>query len=65
MQIYIKEWPNRAATLYSEGGEELWTFASIESALALCLDGTAALRELLDRGDIGTLRALFDARSAA
>lgn len=65
MQIYVKEWPNRAATLYSDMGEELWTFASIDSALARCLDVTAALGDLPDRGDVGMLRALFDARSAA
>ncbi|MBK8162514.1 MAG: hypothetical protein IPK65_05020 [Gammaproteobacteria bacterium] len=65
MQIYVKEWPNRAATLYTEAGEELWTFPSIESATALCLDRSAALGEILGRGDIGSLRALIGGLTAA
>jgi hypothetical protein len=50
MQIYVKEWPNRAATLYAEIGEELWTFSSLER---------------LERGDIGALRVLMGGRAAA
>ncbi|MCC6208267.1 MAG: hypothetical protein IT488_08950 [Gammaproteobacteria bacterium] len=65
MRIYVKEWPNRAATLYSDAGEELCTFPSIESALALCLEGAVALNELLGRGDIGAPSARIDVRSAA
>jgi hypothetical protein len=65
MQIYVKEWPNRAATLYTEAGEELWTFPNIESAMALCVDWAAPLREILDRGDVGSLRTLLMSRQAA
>ncbi|MCC6301941.1 MAG: hypothetical protein IT489_03970 [Gammaproteobacteria bacterium] len=61
MQIYVKEWPNRAATLYTETGEELCTFPGIDAALALCPDGDATLGDLLDRHDIGALRTLIDA----
>jgi hypothetical protein len=66
MQIYVKEWPNRAATLYAETGEELWTFSSLESAMALCVEGgCAALGEMLERGDIGALRVLMGGQAAA
>lgn len=63
MQIYVKEWPNRAATLYTEAGEELWTFPSIESAMALCADWSATFREMLERGDIGSLHALISGQA--
>ena len=65
MQIYIKEWPNRAATLYTEAGEELWTFPSLESAMALWAEGSAALGETLAGGDAGLLHALIAGRVAA
>lgn len=65
MQIYVKEWPNRAATLYSEAGEELWTFPSLESAMAACLERSASLGELQERGDIGSLHALIGGPAAA
>jgi hypothetical protein len=65
MQIYVKLWPNRAATLYSEAGEELWTFPSLEGAMALCLDRSIALGEALERGDIASLRVLLNERAVA
>jgi hypothetical protein len=65
MQIYIKEWPNRAATLYTEAGEELWTFPSLDSAMASWAEGAAALGEMLDCGDVGLLHALIAGRVAA
>lgn len=64
MQIYVKEWPNRAATLYSEAGEELWTFPSLDSALALCREWSGAPGERDGRGDLGALRALLQAQPA-
>jgi hypothetical protein len=66
MQIYVKEWPNRAATLYTEAGEELWTFPNLESAMSLWTalrEETAAADEM--SGDIGLLHALIDGRVAA
>jgi hypothetical protein len=65
MQIYIKEWPNRAATLYTEAGEELWTFFSLDSAMALWAEASTVLGRTLDSGDIGRLHALIDGRVAA
>ncbi|MGE0289836.1 MAG: hypothetical protein AB7I42_26855 [Bradyrhizobium sp.] len=64
MQIYVKEWPNRAATLYTEAGEELWTFPSLESALALYVDWSFALGERPDCGDICSLHALTGGQAA-
>lgn len=65
MRIYIKEWPNRAATLYTEAGEELCTFPGLDAALVFCQDARVALADLLERGDIETLRAVAGARHAA
>ena len=38
MFFYIKEWPNKTATLMTEGGAVLWTFHSAEEALQVCRD---------------------------
>lgn len=32
MDMYIKEWPNKTATLLSESGEVLWTFSTVADA---------------------------------
>jgi hypothetical protein len=32
MMFYLKEWPNRSATLMSEDGVVLWTFPTLEEA---------------------------------
>lgn len=34
MKYYIKEWLDNTASLYTETGEPLWTFSSIEEAMA-------------------------------
>jgi hypothetical protein len=65
VQIYVKLWPNRAATLYTEAGEELWTFPSLEGAMALCLDCSVTLGEALLRGDVDSLYALLNGRAGA
>lgn len=36
MYFYIKEWPNKTATLMSENGTVLWTFHSVEQAQEVC-----------------------------
>jgi len=36
MFFFIKEWPNRSATLMAENGTVLWTFASVEEARRVC-----------------------------
>jgi hypothetical protein len=36
MYFYIKEWPNKSATLMAENGTVLWTFHNIEEARNVC-----------------------------
>lgn len=36
MDIYVKEWPNRAVTLFTDSGEELCTCPDMESAARAC-----------------------------
>jgi hypothetical protein len=32
MRFFIKEWPNKTATLLAENGTVLWTFSNVEEA---------------------------------
>lgn len=36
MCFYIKEWPNKTATLMSDNGTVLWTFHTVEEAQEVC-----------------------------
>ena len=36
MNFYIKEWPNKTATLMSDNGIVLWTFTNVDTALQVC-----------------------------
>lgn len=36
MRFYIKEWPNKTATLMTCNGSVLWTFCSVKEALDVC-----------------------------
>jgi len=36
MRFFIKEWPNKSATLMAENGTVLWTFANAEAAEKVC-----------------------------
>jgi hypothetical protein len=38
MNFYIKEWPDNTATLMTEFGRVVWTFASIEEAEENCYE---------------------------
>ena len=38
MNFYIKEWPDRTASLMTAAGQRLFTFKSIDSAMAACGD---------------------------
>ena len=38
MRFFIKEWPNKTATLMAENGAELWTFLSVAEAENVCRD---------------------------
>lgn len=61
MVVYIREWPNKTATIISDNGQVIWTFSSAAEAHRACrewhnlvanepvvvLDDTAATQELL------------------
>jgi len=36
MKVYIKEWPNRTATIMTGNGQVIWTFSSMEEAHQAC-----------------------------
>ena len=36
MKVYIKEWPNKTATLMTENGQVIWTFSSVAEARDVC-----------------------------
>jgi len=36
MIFFIKEWPNRTATLMADNGTVLWTFTSVAEARRVC-----------------------------
>ena len=38
MNLYIKEWPNKTATLMLENGTVMFTFYSVDDALQTCRD---------------------------
>ena len=38
MNLYIKEWPNKTATLMLDNGTVLFTFYSVDDAMTACRD---------------------------
>ena len=36
MGFFIKEWPNKTATLMADTGAVLWTFHDVDEALRVC-----------------------------
>ena len=38
MTFFIREWPNKTATLMADNGAVLWTFASVDEAQKVCRD---------------------------
>ena len=38
MNVYIKEWPNKTATILTANGQVIWTFSSVAEARQVCLD---------------------------
>lgn len=36
MRVYIKEWPNKTATIMTENGQVVWTFNSTDQAQQAC-----------------------------
>jgi len=48
MRIYIKEWPNKTASIITAEGQVIWTFSSSESARQACREW----RSLMSPNDI-------------
>jgi len=48
MRIYIKEWPNKTASIITAEGQVIWTFSSSESARQACQEW----RSLMSPNDI-------------
>jgi hypothetical protein len=38
MNVYIKEWHNKTATILTANGQVIWTFSSVAEARQVCLD---------------------------
>ena len=38
MTFFIREWPNKTATLMADNGAVLWTFPSVDEAQKVCRD---------------------------
>jgi hypothetical protein len=48
MFFYIKEWPDKTATLMARDGAVLWTFSSEEEAQNVCQEWHQMYKEDLD-----------------
>ncbi len=48
MIFFIKEWPNRTATLMADNGTVLWTFHSVAEARKVCEEWYKARGEPAD-----------------
>jgi len=38
MNVYIKEWSNKTATILTANGQVIWTFSSVAEARQVCAD---------------------------
>ena len=38
MRVFIKEWPNRTATIMTDTGQVIWTFSSAGEARRACME---------------------------
>ena len=38
MKVYIREWPNKTATVMTGNGQVVWTFSSVAEARRACLE---------------------------
>jgi len=36
MRVFIKEWPNKTATIMTWNGQVIWTYSSVEEARQAC-----------------------------
>ncbi len=53
MRVFIKEWPNKTATLITETGKVIWTFSSAEAAHTASREwyNISAATHIRDSGD--------------
>jgi hypothetical protein len=52
MKLFIKEWPNKTATIMTENGQVVWTFSSREIARHACQEWFATLAEKVEYCEI-------------
>jgi hypothetical protein len=45
MNVFIKEWPNKTATILTANGEVIWTFSSMAEARQACQEWHSLARE--------------------
>jgi len=48
MRLFVKEWPNKTATLMTENGQVVWTFGSVREAWQACREWCSANSEHVD-----------------
>ena len=45
MKVFIKEWPNKTATILTANGEVIWTFSSMAEARQACREWHSLARQ--------------------
>ena len=56
MNVYIKEWPNKTATILTANGQVIWTFSSVTEARQVCDDWHG----IVYAGDAACLENTYD-----
>jgi hypothetical protein len=52
MKLFIKEWPNKTATIMTENGQVVWTFSNREIARHACQEWFTSLAEKVEYCEI-------------
>ncbi len=52
MKLFIKEWPNKTATIMTENGQVVWTFSNREIAQHACHEWFRTLAEKVEYCEI-------------
>ena len=52
MKLFIKEWPNKTATIMTENGQVVWTFSNREIARHACQEWFTTLAEKVEYCEI-------------
>jgi hypothetical protein len=52
MKLFIKEWPNKTATIMTENGQVVWTFSNREIARHACQEWFMTLTEKVEYCEI-------------